>query len=93
LLGRKQRQLSGLLLGRIEYIDHLGPSGLLAVIDFTQVKDVSLHPPAAGDFDLFSNRPVAVILAVLETVMTVQKRSGHRSGRHNTSTATGGGRA
>ena len=52
-----------LLLGRIKDGDDLGPSRLLAVVDLSQVEQVSLHPTSL-DSHLFVDTPVAVILPV-----------------------------
>src|SRR2546430_5522222 len=62
---RIQRQLPGLPQHRIEHLGRPGPTGLLAIIDLSQIQQVSLHP-AAPSFDLLGNAPIAMIFAVLE---------------------------
>ena len=76
---RIQRQFPGLLSGRIKHFDLLGPTRLLAVIDLTQVQQVPLHPTSPRAH-LFSDAPITVIFAVLESVMTLEKRFGHING-------------
>jgi hypothetical protein len=76
---RIKSQLPGLPLLRVKNIDHLGPCRFLAVVDFAQVKEMALNPPAPG-VDFFGDAPVTVILAVFEAAMTLQKRLGHIDG-------------
>ena len=59
----------------------------LAVVDLAQIKNGPLHPFTRLRTDLLDDAPVAMILAVLESVMAVQKGFAHSdcprlSGRH-----------
>src|ERR1039457_4068682 len=70
---RIQRQLSTLLRGRVENLDGLGPGRLLTVVDFAQIENRPLHPFARRRTHLLSDAPIAMIFAVLESMMTMQK--------------------
>jgi hypothetical protein len=74
--GRIERQLPRLPQHRIEYFGRFGPGDLLTIIDFSEIQQMPLHP-AAARLDLFSDAPRAMILPVLEPVMTMQIRLGH----------------
>lgn len=76
-LGRIERQFRRLLARRVEDLDHLRPGGVLAVIDLPQVEHVSLHPTAPGATHFLSDAPIAVIFAVFESVVAVQKWFAH----------------
>ncbi len=83
-LQREERQLrEGLAIG-VEDFDSFDPSGLLAVVDLAQIKNLSLHPVAVRGLDLFGDTPVTMILAIFETVMSVEKRFAHKDSGHNT---------
>jgi hypothetical protein len=69
----------------IEDLDGLDPGGLLAVIDFAQVKNRPLRPLTVRTVNFLDDAPVAVILAVFETVMSVEKRFAHFDGGQFTS--------
>src|SRR5260221_14519759 len=61
---------------RIEDFGDFGPGRLLAVVDLPKVEQMSLHPTSMRAY-LFGDAPTAVVLAVFEPVMTLQKRFGH----------------
>ena len=83
-LRSEERQLrEGLPIG-VEDFDGFDPSGLLAVIDLAQIKNRSLHPVALRGADLFGDTPVTMILAVFESVMSVEKRFAHKDRGHIT---------
>src|SRR5213594_3086223 len=75
-IGRILCQLTGLPQHWVEHLGRLGPTRLLAIIDLSQIQQVSLHPTAPS-FDLLGNAPVAMIFAVLEPMVTMQIRLGH----------------
>ena len=79
----EQGQLAGLPPHRIKHPGHLGPSRLLAVVDLAQIEQMPLHPTLARAH-LLPNAPIAMILAVFESVMTVQIRLGHNNDPHLT---------
>jgi hypothetical protein len=87
--GGKERELGGGLAVGVKDRDGLGPGGFLAVVDLAQVEELALDPRAAGGADFFSDRPVAVVLAILEAVVAVQKRLAHNFAGHFTESAAG----
>ena len=75
-IGWIQGQLLGLLPRRIEDLHRLGPTGFLAVIDFAQIQQMSLHPTSMRSH-LFRNTPIAMVFAVFKPVMALEKWFGH----------------
>lgn len=75
--GGEEGQWGGGLTVGVEDGDGLGPGGFLAVIDLAQIQELALGTGAAGGADFFGEGPVAVVLAVLETAVAVQKRLAH----------------
>src|SRR5436309_12400420 len=67
-VGREQRQAHLLLAAGIEDLDAFEPALLLAVIDLAQVKDMALHDALIAAPATFHNGPVAMLLAIFETV-------------------------
>jgi hypothetical protein len=90
-LRRIQRQLAGLLAHRIKHLGDLRPGGFLTVVDLAQVKQMPLHPTLTRAH-LLRDAPRAMILAVLEPVMTVQIRLGHNYDPHLTAISQSQGR-
>jgi len=56
----------------IERFNNSAPSLALAVVDLTQIQDLSLHHPAIGAALGFDDVPVAMLLAVLESPIAAQ---------------------
>src|SRR5437660_9200654 len=65
-IGRKQRQLRGLLRIFIKGFDHTAPRLVLAVVDLAEIENLALHDLAAGAALALNNAPIAVFFAVLE---------------------------
>src|SRR5258707_1352356 len=62
-IGRKQRQLRGLLRIFIKGFDHTAPRLVLAVVDLAEIENLALHDLAAGAALALNNAPIAVFLA------------------------------
>jgi len=73
----KERQLRERLAIGVKDRDGFDPGGLLAVVDFAQIQNRSLHPVAVRAADLFDDAPVAMVLAVFEAVMRLEKGLAH----------------
>jgi hypothetical protein len=69
---------AGLGAAVFEDLDGLLPSGLLLVVDLSQVENVPLHDPAAGAAFVFDHAPVAVFLAIFLSRFAAQKHNGIR---------------
>jgi hypothetical protein len=62
---RKQRHLAGARRAMIQRADSLAPRSLLAVVDLSQIQDVTLYDAPAGAAPVLDNTKGAMILAVL----------------------------
>jgi hypothetical protein len=76
----KDCNLLGLGLIVSKHLDAPAPGCLLTVIDFTQIKHLSLHHPITGNPPVLDNAPVAVFFTVFETLFTPQEHAESVSG-------------
>jgi hypothetical protein len=61
------------LVAFIDRFDGAGPGGAVAVVDLAEIEQGFLNGPAACDAAVFDDTPVAVLLAVLESLVRSQK--------------------
>jgi hypothetical protein len=74
-VGGKQRGLAGLLFVFIEHFDALAPGGFLAVVNLTQIKQLTLSGLAVVQTPRLDHAPVTVKLAVLLARVTAEKHA------------------
>ncbi|MCI0655099.1 MAG: hypothetical protein L0Y39_11565, partial [Methylococcaceae bacterium] len=65
----KKRQLPVLVFTFLEDLNRFAPSGLLAVIDLSQIQDLSLNHPITLNPAILNNTPVTMILAVFKPLL------------------------
>ena len=56
-----------------QHLDRAAPRRALAVVDLAEIQDLSLHDPAAAHAAVFDHAPVAVLLAVLESLLAAHE--------------------
>jgi hypothetical protein len=75
LLG-KHRHHAGLRLAVLKNLDRFFPGGLLLVVDFTQIKNVTLNDAVPRAPLVFDDAPVTMFFAILLSRAAAQKHDG-----------------
>jgi len=92
----REQSHCGISLGRrIEHRDLFDPIGFLAVVDFSQVNNLPLKSLALLGAPILADAPVAMILAVLKSRVTLEEQRwfAHRLPLYQPPTAREGGRS
>jgi hypothetical protein len=57
----------------LEDLDRATPSGPLAVVDLSEIQDLTLHDTALSATPILDDTPITVLFPILETLVGAQK--------------------
>jgi hypothetical protein len=82
LLREERNLLRGAVAFARKKIDRLLPGSLLATVEFSEIENMALENPAAGNPPVFDDAPVMVLFAILVAFFAAKKHDLHIKAVH-----------